>query len=333
MPRHVIAAILLSTTFMFFQTLPCSADCTSYSHSVIRADWPGGLIIDHNCIDLSAIPAEWIDSAKNSVKVHYAHTSHGEQITTGLELIETDNSTFSQAQGDCYLPTDSDVLCILDGNPPYSYITPDLYWQTPEGIATTEATLTNNPSLTVSMWMWCTQLDSYSQEETQAYLDEMSSLELAHPGVTFVYMTGNAQATGSDGYNRWLRNEQIRQFCRDGSKILFDFEDLDCWSGGTHSTYEYSTGGHTYTIPCEHPDFHGDEAAHTTYSSCEQKGRAFWWLVACIAGWNAPQTNDTTTSGTTGETSDLSFTNEILLGVGLLAALVLIAVIVYRRRP
>ncbi len=300
----------------------------------LELNWPGGLIIDHNCIDLGAIPAEWIDSAKNDVKIHYAHTSHGEQITTGLDLIEAENSTFSQVQGDCYLPTESGALCILDGNPPNSYVTPDLYWQTTEGIATTEATLHDNPSLTVSMWMWCTQLDSYSQEETQAYLDAMSSLELAHPGVTFVYMTGNAQATGSDGYNRWLRNDQIRQFCRDGGKILFDFENLDCWSNGDHSTYDYTTDGHTYTIPCEHANFHGDEAGHTTYTSCEQKGQAFWWLAACIAGWNAPQQHDTTTSGTTtGGTNTFSFIDGMLLGGGLLAALALITVIVYRRKP
>jgi hypothetical protein len=36
----------------------------------------------------------------------------------------------------------------------------------------------------------------------------------------------------------------------------------------------------------EHPHFNGDEAGHTTYSSCEQKGKAFWWLMARIAGWD-----------------------------------------------
>jgi hypothetical protein len=303
------------------------------SQKSVHAVSSGVLMVNHNCIDLNLIPIEWLDSIKANVRIQYAHTSHGGQISTGLDLIESENSTFSEAQGDCYLPVESGALCILDGNPPDSYITPDLYWQTPEGISTTGTTLNNNPTIMVSVWAWCTQLDSYSEEETQAYLDAMSSLELAHPGITFVYMTGNAQATGSDGYNRWLRNEQIRQFCRDGDKVLFDFEDLDSWSNGEHSTYSYFADGHTYSVPCEHEDFHGDEAAHTTYTSCEQKGHAFWWLAASIAGWNAPQVDETTTSGTsTGETDASGLTNALILGGGLLAALVLVTIFVYRRK-
>lgn len=341
MLRRVSPLLLLFVSLiLLLQTTPCLASPTTHMRNEARAILLDGLIIDHNCIDLNAIPIEWVDSAKANVKIHYAHTSHGGQITTGLDLIEDGNSTFSQAQGDRYLPIESGALCILDGNPPDSYITPDLYWESTEGLATTHATLTDNPALTVSLWSWCTQLDWYSEEQTRAYLDAMASLELDHPGVIFVHMTGNAQATGPDGYNRWLRNEQIRQFCRNNDKVLFDFEDLDSWSNGVHSVYPYSVDGHTYAVPSEHDDFHGDEAAHTTYSSCEQKGRAFWWLVACIAGWNAPVGNDTTTSGTTtatstttGETSPFNLTSGILLGGGLLATLALVTIIVYRRKP
>ena len=36
---------------------------------------------------------------------------------------------------------------------------------------------------------------------------------------------------------------------------------------------------------CVEEEFNGDEAGHTTYSSCEQKGRAVWWMLAEISGW------------------------------------------------
>ena len=59
--------------------------------------------------------------------------------------------------------------------------------------------------------------------------------------------------------------------------MLFDFADLDCWYNGE----QYTVAG----IPMENPRYNGDEAAHTTFESCENKARAFWWLLARIAGW------------------------------------------------
>jgi hypothetical protein len=181
------------------------------------AQWPGGLVIDHTCIDLGAIPGAWIDAAQDDVRVHYAHTSHGGQITTGLSRIESANSTFDHSRGSGVLPIDEGALCIFDGNSNYSYITPDLYWQGTSAVAITQTTLDDNPTLTVSLWSWCTQLDYYTEPQTQEYLDAMAALEATNPGITFVYMTCNAQSSGGSGYNRWLRNEQIRQFCIDNS--------------------------------------------------------------------------------------------------------------------
>jgi hypothetical protein len=304
------------------------------------ASWPDGLIIDHNCIGIDLIPSEWIESAKDNMRIHYAHTSHGGQITEGLSIIESDDSSFAVSVGYPSLPTETGALCILDGNPPETYITPDLYWQGASGVALTQTTLDNNPTVTVSLWSWCTQVDYYSEEEVQDYLDTMNSLEVANPDITFIYMTGNAQATDASGYNRWQRNEQIRQYCQDNDKILFDFADLDSWSDSEQSTYDYVVGEQTLHIPVEHPDFNGDEAAHTTYTSCEQKGLAFWWLMAMLAGWNAPEASSTTS--TTGSTSGTSsshttnsagqlFINDVIL-YSAFTAIVLLAVYTIARR-
>jgi len=244
-------------------------------------------LIDHSCSDLNDIPDSWIDSVQMNIRLHYAHTSHGGQLTTGLDLIESDDSTYDVEIGSSWLPDVSGALCIFDGQEGDTYISPDLFWETSDGMNMTRDVLTNNPTINVCMWCWCGQMDYYSEDQVQAYIDSMSILENEYSGVTFVYMTGNAQSTGSEGYNRYLRNQQVRDFCENNSKILFDFADLDAWwyntsaSSWEQSTYSYSGSD----IPLEHEQFNGDEAGHTTFESCRQKGSAVWWMLATIDGW------------------------------------------------
>ena len=49
----------------------------------------GAIIIDHTCIDYSQIPESWIQSAQDNLRIGYGHTSHGSQLVTGMNGIET----------------------------------------------------------------------------------------------------------------------------------------------------------------------------------------------------------------------------------------------------
>ena len=42
------------------------------------------LIVDHTCTDISQIPEWAINKAKEKLHIAYGHTSHGSQITTGM---------------------------------------------------------------------------------------------------------------------------------------------------------------------------------------------------------------------------------------------------------
>jgi len=253
---------------------------------------PGSsFIIDHNCTDISRIPDQYIQQAKEQFRIHYAHTSHGQQIVTGLTRLSNAasvsglssalDSRYGFSLNYCSVPYVQDTLCMMDGQQMEgyceTYITPDLYWESDYGMNVTRSNL-QNFDVNVSLWAWCSQLDYYDRGQVQLYLDRMAQLEAEFPHVTFIYMTGNAQ---SGEQNRVNNCDQIREYCENNHKFLFDFADLDCWYNGEH----YTENG----IPMEHPHYNGDEAAHTTYESCENKARAFWWLMARLAGWD-PET-------------------------------------------
>ena len=264
----------------------------------VYADQNKAIIIDHTCTDLSKIPAYWLEQAK-ALTLHYAHTSHGSQINSGVLNLESQNPKYSVAirtSTTAGLPPQEDppALRIYDGNPPETYIEPGDYWSTEEGRNRTRA-VANTGDYGFSMWSWCGQVSSASESYIQNYLDTLNQFESEYPGMNFIYMTGHLDGTGSSG-TLHTRNEQIRNYCRTHNKVLFDFADIERYDPdgtdyldlGATDNCDYSGGNWAQQWCAVHPgsDLCRDcTCAHSQALICNMKARAFWWMMARLAGW------------------------------------------------
>jgi hypothetical protein len=160
----------------------------------------------------------------------------------------------------------------------------------------------------VVIWSWCGGVSDNTVSGINTYLNAMDLLEKAYPHVKFVYMTGHLDGSGSNG-NLQQRNEQIRAYCRSNKKYLFDFADIESYApnGSTNymslrandnCDYDSNNDGEpdrnwaadwiAANTTSELARLAGacDECAHSQQLNCVLKGRAFWWLLARLAGWD-----------------------------------------------
>lgn len=274
----------------------CSSDGSGGSSSPLTAD--------HTIARLSileSIPASAINNAKSNLHIAYGHTSHGSQIRTGLDNLDT----FMGGSGlyDFYDITDGDSASAgyldfrdYDGNfgdlgTAQDLGNPDMTsWE-----AATRTYLDGHPDVNVIVWSWCGQVSSATESDINTYLKLMNALESDYPDIKFVYMTGHLNGTGTSG-NLHIRNEQIRAYCRTNGKILFDFADIESYDpdgncfldlnandacgydGGNWAT-EWQ-GSHTINV-----DWYDCSSAHSEPLNANMKAYAFWWLLARLAGW------------------------------------------------
>ncbi len=260
------------------------------------------IIADHTSIRLNQVPLSAIQDAKSELHIAYGHTSHGSQITSGMDGL----FTFANAPygGSTYAWNNGGTGGALDlhdyamsgdlGNPDRTS------WA-----SRTRTYLNANPDVNVIMWSWCGQASSATEADINTYLSLMNQLEQDYPAVTFVYMTGHLDGSGVSG-NLNQRNEQIRAYVRANNKVLFDFADIESYdpdgnyylNRGATDSCSY-TGGNWATAwqnsHTEGVDWYDCGAAHTEPLNANMKAYAVWHLWARLAGWDGTPVGPTPT--------------------------------------
>ena len=265
----------------------------------------GAILADHTHTGLSLIPQSAIEKAKSALRLFYAHTSHGSQPVSGMQVLMDDESnnglydfTSDGSVAAGMLSLDDHYADLGDlgqsGDTAWADITRD-YLDSAAGA-----------DRNVVVWSWCGGVSDNTSEGIAIYLQAMSQLEQEYPAVTFVYMTGHLDGTGVDG-NLNQMNNLIRDYALANDKVLFDFADIESYDPdeaefmsllATDGCYYDADGdGNPWNDTANwaldwcvaHP---GDarclscSCAHSEALNCNLKARAFWWMLARIAGWD-----------------------------------------------
>ncbi len=219
------------------------------------------IIIDHNCTDISLIPQSAIENAKENLHIVYSHTSHGSHITYGMSALNNFMNDKLVTQ-DLYAWSEDGTA---DGNNAVLYLrdfhtvssTPILFNgeevaedvmfpRTSAHILADRKNWANDTraflnseyaaGVNVLVWAWCYGVTNSTFEQIRDnYLLEMDSLEREFSSINFVYMTGHIDAGITDAYgevnelNLIARNQQIRDYCLENNKILYDFADIESY--------------------------------------------------------------------------------------------------------
>lgn len=130
----------------------------------------------------------------------------------------------------------------------------------------------------------------------QQYLRTIDALRSYSASVA-VYTTSpmdGSDNTGERGYQRQIKNNYIREYIADNEMaVLFDYADIVSYND---EGVQQTTTWDDHTFPVIHPDnygtYNGGEGdCHLSEAGCLRLGKALWWMLARIAGWQSEPVN------------------------------------------
>lgn len=315
--RYVSLSLLVATvTSLFLPLLPATS---------VPAYADNHIVVDHTSVELfEEIPTEYLVAA-SQLRMHYFDRSVGDNIRSGLDClaIPDDQPVTNSCRRGLVEAGEPIVHGTIynNANWRYDFLTGDSgFWngKIEAFINATNSEMSqydvfnlqisylegSDPSIVdPSTGMFVNQSDKYDIYDLVAH-------EEAHPDKVFIYATTSI-SRGADWVSTDVNN-QIRQFAEQNDKILFDIADIESHTVTGEECYdnrdgvEYCSSG----VGCEnHPDDGINTPAICQMYTKETDGghlgnpdtgkmriaKAFWVLMAQIAGWD-PEGNPPTNS-------------------------------------
>jgi len=260
------------------------------------------ILINHTSTNITKLSESEINLAKSTLHIAYGHTSHGSQLTDGMNgLIAFANG------GGKGLKLSKDIFKWNNGGSSgaldlHDYAMDGDVGYYPDWVNNTRNYLNNksNSNVNVIMWSWCGQVSGKYADGTlfSHYLQPMSQLEKDYPKVKFVYMTGHLDHW--DDANNKAANDSIRRYCLRGKKILYDFADIESYNpdgkffefaGDDCSYYKDAKSSSPQGNWAEewrathkqNTDWYDCGSAHSDALNANQKAYAAWKMFAEIA--------------------------------------------------
>ncbi len=189
-----------------------------------------GFIIDHRHIDLTQIPEQYITTAKANLKVRYFRRSHGSQLDVGgMAALRRYSDDYNNLYAYNSTGANNEMY--------FSTLWNSLDFENDTWYSVTRAYLNaaENADINVVMWAWSSYF--YDMDVNQ-YLTDMESLISEYgPGgtanrsvpVTFIFQTACGQKSNTRNEPVYTKNQLVREHCINKNRILFDFNDLECY--------------------------------------------------------------------------------------------------------
>ena len=124
------------------------------------------------------------------------------------------------------------------------------------------------------------------------YIDAVLEYNEHEPDTETFFTTGPVDGNANEnGYQRYLKHQEIREYVQNNGGVLFDYADILCWNDdGDQYTivwdeHEFQIGHPDNTIGGTGYDG-GHGGCHIEPAGCLRLGKAIWWMLARLAGWD-----------------------------------------------